>query len=396
MIVIKRVPSCLVAAILHMFFGSTAQLWAQSGDPKFNQPIELMVGNDPLDVEFQGGAAPCFYDFDEDGSQDLLVGENFGGRLRIYPGKSRDPISFGEFLLFDDFSPDARIPDNHGFTPIVVDVDQDGMDDIVTPSWHGNVSWFRQTAPLTYAGRELIRNTQEAEIEIEWTLSVAAADWNSDNRVDLLVTTMPDRHGHRFFVLTNAGKNGQPRFENAVPIELGHDSPFEKSPQLHVSTVDWNHDGQFDLVIANGSKTVYLLVNRGQATFGKPVELRVLPEGHAMSGVNKFCIADVNGDGQFDFLVGEDGGRFQKQFTKRDLEKLDSAKTDYQAALVSWGRVFRSYANIRHKQTMPEALSAVRKQVVKENQRQLSLYQDIIAMQLENQQHSYVWLIQGR
>jgi hypothetical protein len=45
---------------------------------------------------------------------------------------------------------------------------------------------------------------------------------------------------------------------------------------------------------------------------------------------------------------------------------------------------------------MPEALSAVRKQVVKENQRQLSLYQDIIAMQLEHQQHSYVWLTHGR
>jgi hypothetical protein len=44
----------------------------------------LTAAGQPIDVEHDGHAAPFVADFDGDGVKDLLVGEQFQGRLRIY------------------------------------------------------------------------------------------------------------------------------------------------------------------------------------------------------------------------------------------------------------------------------------------------------------------------
>jgi hypothetical protein len=72
--------------------------------------VKLQVGGQPIDVEI-GHAAPCYTDFDGDGTKDLLVGQFGGGKLRIYKnsGTNTQP-RFEGFTFFQAGGADATVP----------------------------------------------------------------------------------------------------------------------------------------------------------------------------------------------------------------------------------------------------------------------------------------------
>ena len=76
---------------------------AAGADDDLSKPTPVLFGKSQLDVEHSGHAAPFFGDFDGDGLKDLLVGEYYQGRLRIYHnvGRKASP-KFEEYTIFKD------------------------------------------------------------------------------------------------------------------------------------------------------------------------------------------------------------------------------------------------------------------------------------------------------
>jgi hypothetical protein len=48
------------------------------------EPVAIEAAGQAIDMEHGGHAAPLVVDFDGDGCKDLLVGEIYAGRLRVY------------------------------------------------------------------------------------------------------------------------------------------------------------------------------------------------------------------------------------------------------------------------------------------------------------------------
>ena len=126
----------------------------------------------PIDVT-TGHAAPCIYDFDGDGVRDLLVGE-FGehpykgpvsvegggghpwvqGRLRIYPNRGTDTEPrFKDFSYFKAGGKIAAVPITCcvSFVPQFVDYDNDGIDDVISASYPGDMYLWKGQGEGVYA-----------------------------------------------------------------------------------------------------------------------------------------------------------------------------------------------------------------------------------------------------
>jgi len=85
---VMKLASALL--ILGLFFTISAQT------PIFNSPVNIYAGASPIDVGYYGSS--FYYDWDGDGTKDLIVGQYSSGKVRFYKNTGTDTNSvFGSF-----------------------------------------------------------------------------------------------------------------------------------------------------------------------------------------------------------------------------------------------------------------------------------------------------------
>ena len=328
-------------------------LRAWAGDGPLRPPFNVCLGSTPLDTGGAGHAAPFVFDFDGDGVRDLLVGEFQQGRLRIYRnlGSNAQP-RFEEHRWFMDGALAGQIPSGCciGFTPQVIDFDGDGRFDVISGSYPGELYLFRHLENGTFAGRKRIRGGNGKFLNTGRASTVFAADWDADGDLDLMLGNID---GEVHLVRNEGSRTepvfAQPvRLELSEQLtgRRGHSAPIVVDWDS-----DGRHDllagtGEGSVIWFRnlGSANLPRLAKGKVLVDKSPCGWEFNTRQPGQWGLRaKVCVVDWNGDGQLDLLLGDRSGTVlsppleaaQAQLLKDTVEKRDRLRKEMTEVLTS-------------------------------------------------------------
>jgi Tfp pilus assembly protein PilF len=191
-----------------------------------------------------------FADFDEDGDIDLFAARE-GASNSLYAN-----LRSGRF---EDIAPQSGIRDEHGSRSVAGgDYDNDGfMDLFLVGMERGDFSLYRNTGQ---GGFEKDKRSSTLFDELRSFAGVDAHffDFNNDGFLDLLVVGMSSNHEGATEGIRLFHNDGSGRFEKS-PIQF----PAELTSVRRAELMDFNEDGDLDVVVAAHDGKIHLLRNDG-------------------------------------------------------------------------------------------------------------------------------------
>jgi hypothetical protein len=217
------------------------------------------------------------------------------------------------------------------YSVAVGDVNGDGKPDLVVANVSGNSATTGGVSVLLGNGDGTFQAAVTYDSGASNATSVAIAGVNGDGKPDLLVANECSNSECTSGTVGVLLGNGDGTFRPAV--NYGSGGQYD----LSVAVGDVNGDGKPDLVVSNmcvssgdcSTGTVGVLLGNGDGTFQTAVTY-----GSGGQFASPVVLADVNGDGKLDLLVGNEGtvgvllgngdGTFQAATATETPEELDS------------------------------------------------------------------------
>ena len=324
-------------------------------EPRFAVGRRLRdVDNAPLSMDLQM-IVPVAIDWDSDGDQDLIVGDEDGRVALIeHSGKVRDNLPvFHRPIYFQQVADNVMC--GALSTPVGIDWDQDGDEDLLCGNTAGYVVFFENLGlhdgmPKWAAPEKLSTGTKVIRIqagangsiqgpcEAKWGYTtLTAGDWDHDGLTDVVLNSI----WGKILWYRNIGTRSSPRLMDAQPVQVNWQGEPQKPDwfwwtpneqdlvtQWRTTPVvyDWNQDGRMDLVMLDYEGYLCLFprspdgasVLRPKRIFlddeGKPIRLNNRRAGG--SGRRKLAVTDWDRDGKVDILVNSENANWLRQIER--------------------------------------------------------------------------------
>jgi hypothetical protein len=254
----------------------TVSILAGNGSGGFSTHTNYNVGIVPVSV--------AVGDFNGDGKADLAVAnEGNRGTIPALPGSVSVLLNNGSGGFASATPYVGGIAPNYPTSIAVVDLDGDGKADLAMANQGEDPTAVGHVAILLGDGSGAFVAHGDPAVAASSPTAVAAADFNSDGKNDLAVSS-----GGYVSTLLGDGTGG---FTARVDDSLG-------TAPSSVTVGDFHGDGKADLATANPDMyTASILLNDGSGGFAKPVDYSIGPEPDSVA------VGDFNGDGKDDLAT---------------------------------------------------------------------------------------------
>jgi hypothetical protein len=240
------------------------------------------------------GLHPTVVDWNNDGKQDLLVGDSFGG-VRIYKNTNSitDPILDGGTLILNT--------GNDRATAIVDDWNGDGKKDLLVGNLTGTIQVYLNGGTDATPSFGSAYNLQVGGVDFDVNSGISSDtngrsapriyDWDGDGNKDLLVGQLSGN----IYYLRNTGENTAPVFNTVDKLLLGDGTPLRylsdaippavpaAGPRSRFDITDWNNDGYADIVVGGSDGKVMLFT----AVAPEPLSTTLFIAGSVVLGLSR-------------------------------------------------------------------------------------------------------------
>ena len=308
-----------VAALLHMMV--LLQAFPAEAAISFNSEETVQAGG--LDIDVPGYSVPSFVDWDNDGKNDLVVGEGASGytaKVRVYLniGTTNAP-QFSTFSFVQSGGGDLKLAGSGcmGLFPRVVYWDADNRKDLLVGQTDGLIRLYLNTgtdgAPSFDGGVLLLVGNpgSKSYIDVGYRATPVVVDWNNDGKKDIVAGAY-DGFVHLFI---NEGTDVAPDFRSETYAQddgIALDVPTNRSSP---AVVDFDRDGRKDILAGNTEGQLLFYSNMGTDTAptfsgyslaesnGVAIDLMGTVDARSRP-----FVCDWTGDGLLDVLIGGGDG----------------------------------------------------------------------------------------
>lgn len=295
--------SILVTSIIGIGLGAMiaqrpSQVHAQDqvASTLFESPVRLQSDGRWIDTGAAWGhSAPCIQDVDGDGLEDLVVGD-FSGKFRVHQnvGKPSHPVfkSMG-FIQAGDQPAEVNIYCCIGSQARFHDLNGDGIADMVANSYdpgHCYVFWglpnhrFSAREELLDKSGIPIRSAPEQKQEYQSFGSFFEfVDWDDDGDLDILIGCFDGGLKLRM----NEGEKTKPEFASENLDVLVNDEPLKVKAHFCPKVADWDQDGLWDIIAGSDDGSVTLFRNVGEKSRPVFAPGETLVKAHSGHGYNR-------------------------------------------------------------------------------------------------------------
>ncbi len=241
-------------------------------DDVFEMPVRLEADGKVIDTgRTTGHSGPTIADVDGDGLADLVVG-SFGGKFQVYKniGTPGEPLySYIGFLQAGGTDASVRIYCCVGSQARFADLNGDGLEDFVSNSYDpGHCYFFRGLVDHQFAAPEELVDkagvpVRSAPVQQQDYQSFGSfytpVDWDGDGDFDLLIGCFD---GH-LKLRRNEGNAREPVFAaDNETIDAGG-KPLKVQAHCSPVVADWDGDGAWDILSGNEDGSVTWFRNEG-------------------------------------------------------------------------------------------------------------------------------------
>ena len=233
---------------------------------------------------------PTFIDIDNDGLLDLIVGEQ-EGNLNHY---EQSAVGSTEFELITTTFNDINVGEYA--SPTFTDIDNDGLLDLIIGERTGNLNRYEQQSSGSYDFVLIATNFNSIDVGSESTPTFV--DIDNDGLLDLFIGEFTGNLNHY-----EQFSSGSDIFSLVTASFNGIDVGFRSTP----SFTDFNEDGILDMVVGEQEGNL----NYYQQSAASPLDFTLITNSfnNIETGFKSSpAFFDINNNGLLDLVVGEQDG----------------------------------------------------------------------------------------